>query len=196
MNTGCIDAPTPFQEAAVLGLNEPASWPEADGALRITADPGTDFWRTTSYGYIRDSGHVYGERLAGDFDLSMRVRGAYVAQYDQAGAMVRVDERRWLKTGIEYFDGRMRLSTVVTLDYSSWAVGELPAGLTELGLVLARRGDAVEVRYRTDGGGAELAAVVYLPPGEAVLAGAMCAAPEGDAFDVTFSDIALARSST
>lgn len=178
----------------MLWLNEPAPWSEADGALQVTADPGSNFWRTTSYGYIHDSGHVYGERLAGDFDLSMRVRGAYAAQYDQAGAMVRLDERRWLKTGIEYVDGRMRLSTVVTLDYSNWAVGELPADMTELGLVLARRGDAVEVRYRIDGGDAELASVVYLPPGEVVLAGAMCAAPQGDGFDVTFTDIAVVRS--
>ena len=178
----------------MLWLNEPARWSEAGGALKVTADPGSNFWRTTHYGYIHDSGHVYGERLAGDFDLSMGVRGAYAAQYDQAGAMVRVDERRWLKTGIEYFDGRMRLSTVVTLDYSSWAVGELPAGMTELGLALARRGDAVEVWYRIDGGDAELAAVVYMPPGEVVLAGAMCAAPQGDGFDVTFTDIAVVRS--
>jgi regulation of enolase protein 1 (concanavalin A-like superfamily) len=49
-------------------------------------------------------------------------------------------------------------------------------------------------QYRIDGGNAELAAVVYLPPGEAVLAGAMCAAPEGDGFDVTFADLAVVGS--
>jgi uncharacterized protein len=173
-------------------LNEPARWTAADGALRVTADPDTDFWRTTGYGYIRDTGHLYGERVDGEFDLSVRVRGAYGAQYDQAGAMVRVDGRRWLKTGVEYFDGRMRLSTVVTLDYSSWAVGELPPGTTEISLHLARRGDCVEVRYAADGGEPdELAAVVYVPAGETVLAGAMCAAPEGPGFEASFRDLAV-----
>ncbi len=177
----------------MLWLNEPARWSEANGRLTVTADPGTDFWRTTSYGYVRDTGHVYGDRVDGEFDLSVRVRGAYGAQYDQAGAMVRVDDRRWLKTGVEYFDGRLRLSTVVTLDYSSWAVGELPRGTTEVALYLARRGDSVEVRYRADGGERELAAVVYVPPAQTVLAGAMCAAPEGEGFEVSFRDLAIVR---
>jgi regulation of enolase protein 1 (concanavalin A-like superfamily) len=176
----------------VQWLNEPARWSAADRTLIVTADPGTDFWRTTHYGFVHDTGHLYGESFGGDFDLSVRVRGAYAAQYDQAGVMVRVDERRWLKTGIEFVDGQIRFSTVVTLDYSSWAVASLSPGLTELELVLARRGDAVEVHYRADADPPELAAVVYLPPGEAVLAGPMCAAPEGDGFEVTFRDLRIA----
>jgi hypothetical protein len=120
----------------------------------------------------------------------MRLRGAYAEQYDQAGAMVRVDERRWLKTGVEYFDGRMRFSTVVTNDQSSWAVADLPAGIGELGLLLSRRGDAVEVRYAVGSGEPELAGLAYLPPGEA-FAGAMCAAPEGGGFQATFHDLTL-----
>jgi regulation of enolase protein 1 (concanavalin A-like superfamily) len=171
-------------------LNEPAHWSAVPGLLTITADAGTDFWRTTSYGYVRDNGHLYGEVLGGDFDLSMRLSGAYADQYDQAGAMVRVDERHWLKTGVEYFDGRARFSTVVTNDHSSWAVADLPAGPGELGLLLTRRGDAVEVRYAAGRGEPELAALVYLPPG-AALAGAMCAAPEGGGFRAAFHDLAV-----
>lgn len=172
-------------------LNEPASWSLADSTLTVTADPGTDFWRSTHYGFIRDNGHVYGERAEGDFDLSVRFRGAYAAQYDQAGAMVRVSDRIWLKTGIEFFDGRVRLSTVATVDYSNWAVAELPAGASELTLQIARRGDAVEIRYRVDGGEASLSALVYLPPGEPAFAGAMCAAPEGGGFETSFYDLAI-----
>jgi uncharacterized protein len=178
----------------VLWLNEPARWSAADRELKVTADPGTDFWRTTGYGYTRDTGHLYGQHVDGEFDLSLRVRAAYGAQYDPAGAMVRVDERRWLKTGVEFFDGRMRLSTVVTLEYSSWAVGELPRGTTEIALHLARRGDSVEVRYAADEAGpGELAALVYVPPGQTVLAGAMCAAPEGPGFEASFFDLAIHR---
>ena len=171
-------------------INEPAHWSAADGVLTVTADGGTDFWRTTHYGYVRDNGHVYGDAVAGDFELRMLVRGAYAQQFDQAGAMVRVDERHWLKTGIEFVDGRIRFSTVITLLYSSWTVADLPAGTGDLRLELARRGDAVEIRYGVDGDASDLAGVVYLPPGRA-LAGAMCAAPEGSGFEVSFHDFVI-----
>jgi uncharacterized protein len=171
-------------------LNEPAQWSQEPGLLAVTAEPGTDFWRTTGYGYVRDNGHLYGDLLAGDFDLSMRVSGGYAQRYDQAGAMVRVDDRHWLKTGVEYFDGRMRMSTVVTSDYSSWAVASLPAEAGSLRLFLTRRGDAVEMRYAMDEGEPDLAALVYLPPG-AALAGAMCAAPEGPSFPAAFRDLTI-----
>jgi uncharacterized protein len=172
-------------------INEPARWSAADGVLTATADAGTDFWRTTHYGFVRDNGHIYGHEVDGDFDLSVRVRAAYADQFDQAGAMVRIDDGHWLKTGVEYVDGRMRFSTVVTLAYSNWSVSDLPAGAGELSLQLARRGDAVEVRYSVDGGAADLAAVVYLPPGERAFAGAMCAAPDGGGFEASFHDLAI-----
>jgi uncharacterized protein len=175
----------------VQWLNEPTQWSEQAGELVVTADAATDFWRVTGYGFVRDNGHLYGERLDGDFELSMRVRGDYGAQYDQAGAMVRIDERRWLKTGIEFFDGRPRFSTVITLEHSSWAVADLPGDPGELSLVVTRRGDAVEVHYCLDGGASELAALAYLPPGEPALAGAMCAAPEGSGFQVTFRELRI-----
>ncbi|HEY1347700.1 MAG TPA: DUF1349 domain-containing protein [Streptosporangiaceae bacterium] len=173
-------------------LNEPASWQRTGDVLRVSVDPGTDFWRTTGYGYVHDNGHIYGEPLPGDLDVSVRVRGAFASQYDQAGIILRADEHTWLKTGLEFFEGRPRLSTVLTLGCSSWMVADLPPGTDEVTLRASRRGDAVEVRYTAGDGAAELAALVFMPPGREMLAGIVCAAPEGTGFSVAFHDLRIA----
>jgi regulation of enolase protein 1 (concanavalin A-like superfamily) len=173
-------------------LNEPASWQRTGDVLRVSVDPGTDFWRTTGYGYVHDNGHVYGELLPGDLDVSVRVRGNFANQYDQAGIILRADEHTWLKTGLEFFEGRPRLSTVLTLGCSSWMVADLPPGTDEVTLRVSRRGDAVEVRYTAGEGVAELAALVFMPPGQEMLAGIVCAAPEGTGFSVAFHDLRIA----
>jgi regulation of enolase protein 1 (concanavalin A-like superfamily) len=170
-------------------LNEPASWQRTGDVLRVSVDPGTDFWRATGYGYIHDNGHVYGELLPADLDVSVRVRGSFASQYDQAGIMLRADEQTWLKTGVEFFEGRPRLSTVLTLGWSSWIVADLPAGTDEVTLRVSRRGEAVEVRYTTGTGRAELAALMFLPPARELLAGICCAAPEGGGFTVDFHEL-------
>jgi len=172
-------------------LNEPANWQRTGDLVTVSVDTGTDFWRETGYGYVRDSGHVYGEVLAGDLDVSVRVRCTLSVQYDQAGVMLRADERTWLKTGMEFFEGRPRLSTVLTLGRSSWMVTDLPAGTDEIVLRVSRRGDAVEVRYVLGDSQPELAALAFLPPGREVLAGVMGAAPEGPGFRVTFQDLRI-----
>jgi uncharacterized protein len=172
-------------------LNEPEKWSEDDGQITVHADPQTDFWCVTGYGYVRDNGHIYGEALTSDFDLSVRVGAEYARQYDQAGVAIRIDESHWIKTGVEYFDGRRRFSTVVTVDNSSWMMGALPDDFTTLNLSLARRGDSVEIRCSTDQDHQELAAVVYVEPGASAFTGVMCAAPEGDGFRAVFSEFVL-----
>jgi regulation of enolase protein 1 (concanavalin A-like superfamily) len=172
-------------------LNEPASWQRTGDVLRVNVDPGTDFWRTTGYGYVHDNGHVYGDLLPGDLDVSVRVRGSFASQYDQAGIMLRADAETWLKTGLEFFEGRPRLSTVLTAGWSSWMVADLPPGTDEVTLRVSRRGDAVEVRYAAGDGAAELAALVFMPPDREMLAGIVCAAPEGNGFSVAFHDLRI-----
>jgi uncharacterized protein len=171
--------------------NEPASWQRTAGVLRVSADPGTDFWRVTGYGYVRDNGHLYGQLIPGDLEIAVVVSGAFRGQYDQAGVMLRADERVWLKCGIELYNGRPRLSTVLTVGYSSWMTADLPADITDLALSVSRRSEAVEVRYAAGGRDPELAALAYLPPDREVLAGVMCAAPESDGFTASFHDLSI-----
>ena len=172
-------------------LNEPSTWSVNDGRIIVRADAQTDFWRVTGYGYVRDNAHIYGETLDTDFNLTVRISGEYAEQYDQAGVAVRVDERHWIKSGVELFDGRLRFSTVVTVDHSSWMFADLPADFAALNLSLTRRGDAMEISYSTDTNKLALASVVYVKPSVEALAGVMCASPQGEGFAAYFSDFQL-----
>jgi uncharacterized protein len=172
-------------------MNEPNSWSLEGSDIVVRPDPQTDFWRITEYGYVRDNAHIYGTSFQSDFNLSVRIRAEYAEQYDQAGAAVWVDECRWIKTGVELFNGRLRFSTVVTADNSSWVFSDLPLDFGALNLSLVRRGDAIRISQSTDNDALELASVVYAEPGSAAFAGVMCAAPTGNGFSARFSEFEL-----
>ena len=103
-------------------MNEPPIWREADDELHVTTGASTDFWSRTFYGFIRNSGHFRHRPVSGDFSAEVRITADYRALYDQAGLMLWAGPDNWLKTGIEYTDGAMHVSTVVTRDgYSDWS---------------------------------------------------------------------------
>ena len=55
----------------------------------MTVSGGTDFWRKTHYGFIRDNGHFGYVAVQGDFSAEVKVMGGYRDLYDQAGLMLR-----------------------------------------------------------------------------------------------------------
>ncbi len=167
-------------------FNEAPRWNTQGSTINITAGPKTDFWRKTHYGFIRDNGNFYYERVTGDFVAEVKITGKYEALYDQAGLMVRQDETTWLKCGIEFFDGSQHASTVVTRDFSDWSVVPLPQNPPSLWLRLTRKGSTVEIRYSLDGGKYELLRMAYLSPAETLMVGPICAAPEGNGFAAVF----------
>src|SRR5690606_1290123 len=134
-------------------FNEPRTWQIDGDTIRVTAEAGSDFWRKTHYGFIRDNGHVCYETQVGDFVAEVKVVGGYRELYDQAGLMVRVDAEHWIKTGIEYVHGVQYVSAVVTNDFSDWAVAPLPQNPPAIWLRLVRKAEAVEIFYSLDGAG-------------------------------------------
>ena len=168
-------------------LNPPENW-SADGAqLRVTTDEKTDFWRKTSYGFIRDSGHFFGEEIAGDFTAQLHVAAQYSALYDQAGMMVRIDEQNWIKCGVEFSDGQLLLSTVLTLDKSDWAVGIAPAMADGFWLRVTLEQGVIRVQYSTDGKLWPLLRLAPFPVAPRYRVGPMCCTPERGGLEVVFS---------
>ncbi len=129
-------------------LNEPPTWNIQGDTLTVRAGPKTDFWRTTHYGFIRDNGHCYYQPVAGDFVAEVCFSGRYAALYDQAGLMLRADERTWLKCGIEYVNGMQHVSAVVTREFSDWSVIPLAHNPLAIWLRAARAGGRDILRTR------------------------------------------------
>lgn len=177
--------------ASYTWLNEPSVWTGDARHLQLRTELETDFWRETFYGFIRDSGHAYLTPVRGDFTASVTVTGAYEALYDQAGLFLRLDDHRWIKAGIEFTDGLMHFSVVVTRDVSDWSViplhGVSPGD--EISMRLTRHGNAVRVQFSTGSNTTwQLARLCPFTDADAQI-GVMACSPQRAGFTAEFRDL-------
>ena len=183
---------TPIPWHAMTWMNPPERAEPLGVALEVVTRPNTDFWRTTSYGFVHDDGHFLGAPLAGDRALEVTFTGEFSGQFDQAGLMLRASPELWIKAGVELSDGVLFASAVVTRGFSDWAVAPLPPGPASLPITIraSRAGDSVTLRYRVGPDDAwRLLRVAYLPPDEEVLAGPMCCSPTRGGLVVRFNPV-------
>jgi regulation of enolase protein 1 (concanavalin A-like superfamily) len=174
-------------------LNEPASVSYPEGGVMARSRPKTDFWRKTYYGYITDNGHFFHLPVSGEFTFEARVIGKYASLYDQAGLMVRLDEKHWMKCGSEFFEQRRWASVVFTHEFSDWSTLD---DLSQTGPVwwrVVRKKDSIEAQCSTDGKTFLTVRQGYFPAAVEVQVGVMCAAPEGAGFDAAFDSLRLEK---
>jgi len=171
-------------------LNEPAACRSDAGMLELTTKEKTDFWQHTFYGFERDNGHAYLCPVSGDFSASVIARGSYEALYDQAGLMLRIDQHNWIKAGVEYTDGLMHFSVVVTNRISDWSVIPLRDARKEddVRIRLSRHGDAVRVQFAVNDAAWQLARLAPFSSADALI-GIMACSPERAGFEATFRDL-------
>lgn len=177
--------------ARATWLNPPECYRLTDDVLHVVTAGQTDFWRITSYGFIRDNGHFLGAAVGEGFTVQLRVRAAFTELYDQAGLMVRIDERRWLKAGVEFSDGRAMLSSVLTNEMSDWAVMPAPPMPDGFWLRATVEAGVIRVQYSTDGLTWPLLRLAPFPQSERYLAGPMCCTPQRAGLEVAFSEFSL-----
>lgn len=132
-------------------LNEPEAVQVSGSSLLVTAKANSDFWRTTSYGFVHDSGHAMLNDFPQDSAVELTWRLNYREQFDQAGLMVWADEENWTKAGIEFADGSPQLGAVVTKVMSDWSVAPVPDWMDKLvQLRVSRSGDALTIRAKCE----------------------------------------------
>ena len=170
--------------------NEPRQWSRQAGTIRLQVDAGTDFWRKTHDGGIRDNGHFYFQSTEGDFTARVKISGQYSGQYDQAGLMARVDQTTWLKCGVEYVDQSHLASAVVTRDWSDWSVRPIDEPQTTW-WKLQRHEQTFHVAYSLDGDKFHVVRQAFLTDVQQLQVGIIACAPKGAGFPVTFSEFTV-----
>lgn len=169
-------------------FNEPDSWKISENKLEMFVTPQSDYWRETHYGFTVDDGPFFYTSRGGEFEAMVKIEADYKTRYDQMGIMLRINEKEWIKTGIEYIDGKYNYSTVTTNDKSSWSVIELSGQPESVWIKVVRRLDAVEVFYSLDGENYTMSNLSYFRNNVPVMVGMMAASPDGDGFRAVFED--------
>lgn len=171
-------------------LNEPRNRVDDAGRLHVTARQGSDFWQETSYGFRRDSGHALLYPLPQNSAIEVSFVADFTHLYDQAGALLRVDEETWIKAGIEHTDGVPHLSAVVTRGSSDWSTFPVRDwNGREVTMRMSRSGDAVTVRGRVAAEPWVMIRLAPLDPAAVTGAGVFCAAPERSGLTVRFTGV-------
>jgi regulation of enolase protein 1 (concanavalin A-like superfamily) len=177
---------------AFVWLNEPEHCiVHPDGSLEVTTGMQTDFWRETHYGFVRDNGHFLGVKVTGGFTAQVRINADFRELYDQAGLMVRLDERTWIKAGIEFNDGDPMISSVLTEDRSDWAPGSFSGDPRDFWLRATVADGVLRLQYSTDGVKWPLLRLAPFPVADAYEVGPFCCTPQREGLQVRFSEWTL-----
>jgi len=174
-------------------LNEPTEAIASDVELSVTTDANTDFWRETHYGFVRDGGHFYAFQAGCDFTAQVRVQAHFEHLYDQAGLMVRVNERQWVKTGIEFSDGYGLLGSVLTDEVSDWATGRYDGNPSDFWIRVTVQSGVLRIQASGDGRTWPLVRLCPFREADHYLVGPMCCTPGRAGLEVRFSEWQLGQ---
>jgi regulation of enolase protein 1 (concanavalin A-like superfamily) len=166
---------------------EPVSMSADGDAINVQAAAESDWWRTTSYGFIHDDGHALVKEFPNESAIEVSFILNYTEQFDQAGIFITSDSENWIKAGVEFCDGFPQVGAVVTQVNSDWSVAPVAQWMNqEVTIRVSRSGDAVTVRAGINGD-LRLVRVAPLDPTLTWSAGPMFCAPTRAGLVVTFT---------
>lgn len=171
--------------------NQPEKWECTKNSLTMFVTPKTDYWRITHYGFTVDDGPFLYETVGGEFEVKVKISGQYQTRFDQMGLMLRINEKTWIKTGVEFVNEKINISAVVTNEKSDWSVIELETYPKELWIKAIRKYDAVELFYSLDNSKFTMIRMAYFPDNTPVMVGLTAASPDGEGFEALFEEYEL-----
>jgi len=171
--------------------NEPEKWQVKDNKLIMQVTPKSDYWRISHYGFTVDDAPFYYSTYGGEFEAKVKLIGDYKVRFDQMGLMIRIDQKNYIKTGVEFVDGKFNISTVVTNQKSDWSVTPLDKAPPFIWIKAIRRLDAVEIYYSLDDKNYIMTRNAPLQDNSPVMIGLMAACPDGNGFEARFENFSV-----
>ncbi|MDX6183611.1 DUF1349 domain-containing protein [Flavobacterium sp. Fl-77] len=172
-------------------FNEPEKWEIKNNTLIMNVTANSDYWRISHYGFTVDDAPFCYANYGGEFEAKVKLTGDYKARFDQMGLMIRVDEKNYIKTGVEFVDGKFNISTVVTHEKSDWSVTTLEKIPPFVWIKVVRRLDAIEIFFSYDDKNYTLTRNAPLQDNTPVMVGLMAASPDGKGFEAKFENFTV-----
>jgi regulation of enolase protein 1 (concanavalin A-like superfamily) len=175
----------------LIWFNEPEHWEIKNNSLIMQVTPKSDYWRISHYGFTVDDAPFYYGNYGGEFEAKVKLTGEYKARFDQMGLMIRTDHENYIKTGVEFVDGKFNISTVVTHTKSDWSVTTLDKVPPFIWIKVVRRLDALEIFYSMDDKTYVMTRNAPLKDNAPVQVGLMAACPDGNGFEARFEHFSV-----
>ena len=183
----------------------PSDWQAANSAtlpedftknFTIKVKPDTDIWRPNPTHDVFTAPHIYKTIAAKNFkSLAATVTADWKTLYDQGGIFLAFPQARadvptkWIKAGIEYYQGRYALSVVGCDNFSDWSLCPLDDGETSASLEFLWDEKALNVFVHRKGQKQILREILWafgnLEVGQPVRAGVYGAKPKEDEGNAT-----------
>ncbi|GAB1738534.1 hypothetical protein NU219Hw_g3340t1 [Hortaea werneckii] len=173
-------------------------------SFSITTPPKVDIWRRSETDDTFNAPYICRNVSAKSFkSISATVSGPWKTQFDQGGLILVLPNKnglnRWIKAGIEVFNGKPVLGVVGTDRYSDWSLAPMPKGENTATFEAVRDGETLWVYEIRDGERLPLREVkwAFIDEMDEISVGVYAAKPtpeegdEGKGIDVEFKDLKL-----
>ena len=172
--------------------NEPENVIFADQNMKLSANIQTDFWQSLHHNFKKDNGHFFYLNKSTDFSCTVHWKSEEIANLNQCGIMLRVDERNWFKASAMYQDkSSPELGSCLTIKgHSDWAGVMLTEEPLEVWYKIVKRNNDFMAFYSLDGKKFIRLRQFYLDTlGDELKVGAYICSPQDKNFVATLEDI-------
>lgn len=166
-----------------------------DNILEFVTQPNTDLWQNTYYNFQHDNAPFVQIKISEKyFSFTVKVKYFSKRRFDQAGIILYLDSKNWLKASVEYENEKFqRLGSVVTNNgFSDWATVDIPSDVKEMYYRLSRRENDFCIENSLDGVNYKQMRICHLfNANDEISMGVYACSPEESSFKAIFSDMVI-----